>query len=131
MISAEYRDYDRILENPDALISIFYTEICQNLIPLGAITVVRRIRVGSSSDGFWSLTPLATRRLVQFSVIWSACTIALMALSSMAGSGFSLTLNVGYAIFALTLVTLVTGVFFLIRLTRLFLSIYRPPKSAK
>ena len=131
MISAELLFYDRILENLDALIRIFYTEICQNLIPLGAITMVRRIRVGSSSNGFWSLTPLTTRRLVLLSVIWSTCTIALMEISSMAGSWFSLTLTIGYAIFTLTLVTLVTGVFFLIRLARLFLNIYRPPKSAK
>lgn len=131
MISTDLRVYNRILENLDALICFFYMEICQNLIPLSSVTMVRRIRVGSNSDGFWSLTPLATRRLVLFSVIWSACTISLMALSSMAGSWFSLTLTIGYAIFALTLVTLMTGVIFLIRLTKLFLNLYKSPKSAK
>jgi len=57
--------------------------------------------------------------------------MSLMALSSMAGSWFSLTLTIGYAIFALTLVTLMTGVIFLIRLTKLFLNLYKSPKSAK
>jgi len=106
-------------------------EVCQNLIPLHLIPMVRRIRVGSSSDGFWSLTPLATRRLVLFSVVWSVCTVSLIALSGMAGSWFSLTLNLAYAIFGLTLATLAMGVFFLIRLTRLFISYYKPQKSTK
>jgi len=120
-----------MFENPDAEIRFFYTEICQNLIPLGPVPIARRIRVGSSSDGFWSLTPLATRRLVLFSAIWSACSISMLTLSSMAGSWFSLSLTLAYVIFALTLATLMTGVFFLIRLTKLFLSIYRPQKSTK
>jgi len=49
----------------------------------------------------------------------------------MAGSWFSLTLNLAYAIFGLTLATLAMGVFFLIRLTRLFISYYKPQKSTK
>ena len=131
MISVDLLVYDRIRENIDALIRFFYMEICQNLIPLGSVTMVRRIRVGSSSDSFWSLTPLAHKRLVLFSVIWSACTVSLIAISSMAGSWFALTLTLGYVIFALTLVTIITGVIFLIRLSKLFLSLYKPPKSAK
>jgi len=55
----------------------------------------------------------------------------MLTLSSMAGSWFSLSLTLAYVIFALTLATLMTGVFFLIRLTKLFLSIYRPQKSTK
>jgi len=106
-------------------------EICQNLIALHLILMVRRILVGSSSDGFWSLTPLATRRLVLLSVAWSVCSISLIALSGMAGSWFSLTLNLAYVIFGLTLATLTTGVFFLIRLTKLVISYYKPLKSTK
>jgi len=47
----------------------------------------------------------------------------------MAGSLFSLTLNLAYAIFGLTLATLMTGVFFLIRLTKLYISYYKTPKT--
>lgn len=106
-------------------------EICLNLILPNSIPMVRRIEVGSSSDGFWSLTPASVRRLVLSSSIWSACAILIIAISSVAGSWFSLTLTLGYSLFVLTFAVLATGVFFLIQLAKLFLSLYRPSKATE
>jgi len=49
----------------------------------------------------------------------------------MAGSWFSLTLTLGYALFVLTFAVLAAGVFFLIQLAKLFLSLYRPSKATE
>ena len=75
------------------------------------------------------MTPVAIRRLVLFASIWSVCSISILFLARVAGSWFSLTLTLGYAIFGLTFMALAAGVFFLIRLTKLVLSLYKPAKA--
>jgi hypothetical protein len=74
---------------------------------------------------------VAIKRLVLFSSIWSACAISISFLARVAGNWFSLTLTMGYAIFGLTFVVLATGVFFLFRLTKIVLSLYRPSKATE
>lgn len=70
------------------------------------------------------MTPIATRRLLLFSVVWSLCTISILTLNSIAGSWIPMSQNVLIAFSAITLIALAAGVIFLIRLTRLFLNVY-------
>ena len=70
-------------------------------------------------------------RLVLFASIWSVCSISILFLYSVAGYWFSVTLTLGYALFGLTFVALAAGIFFLIRLTKLVLSLYKPTKATE
>ncbi|MBO3804317.1 MAG: hypothetical protein JTT11_10720 [Candidatus Brockarchaeota archaeon] len=85
--------------------------------------------MGSSSDSFWSIIPLPTKRLLYSSVAWSFCSIAILVVANLAGKLFAMHEVTLCSLFVMTVAALCGGAFFLVRLLKLSLSIFKGSKK--